>query len=531
MKAAVPIQDNLLLFSNLNQFTLSASQLLTPAEVTVDQSTKYECDLTTSPVGAGNSVFFATKSGSYAGVREFFTRDDTEIKDAVDITSHVPEYLTGNIREFAASSNEDMLVALTTSDKKECYVYKWYNSSQERLQSSWSKWKFSKSIASVAFNNADLYFTFTDGSYEVMSLTGSSSAITVTETPTSSANLIYMTDSFGGTDYDTTNYINPSNRESWGGWASTASASYRIQAPYGAVLTFNARCPNGGSTDITFTLENAPYPNTNPMVELTPVTISGSTYSSYTVVIDPQPADNIYTNIIMRSSADNVLFGINSLSITATEGLVRGSEQDVLLDHRKYILGAQSAAALTTWGIDEYTQFVNHKGVVVGQGNSLEERQKVSDYLNGTHNEILDHNGDGNLTDAAVNNYVYVGQPYTFKYQMSEQIFKPAQGDATKMARLQLRKVSFNFNDTGYFEVDVTSTGRDTNKTTFTGRTLGQIDNLLGYSAVVQDGTQEVGIQSQASQTNITITNDTHLPCIFQSAEWEGFVTLRNQRL
>ena len=174
------------------------------------------------------------------------------------------------------------------------------------------------------------------------------------------------------------------------------------------MLTFNARCPNGGSTDITFTLENAPYPNANPMEELTPVTISGSSYSSYTVVIDPQPADNVYTNIIMRSSASNVQFGINSLKITATEGLVRGSEQDVLLDHRKYILGAQSAAALTTWGIDAYTQFVNHKGVVVGQGNSEEELQKVSTYLNGQHNEILDHNGDGNLTNAAVNNYVYV---------------------------------------------------------------------------------------------------------------------------
>ena len=32
-------------------------------------------------------------------------------------------------------------------------------------------------------------------------------------------------------------------------------------------------------------------------------------------------------------------------------------------------------------------------------------------------------------------------------------------------------------------------------------------------------------------KTNITITNDTHLPCVFQSAEWEGFVVLRNQRL
>lgn len=533
LKAAVPIQNNLLLFSNLNQFTLSASQLLTPAEVTVDQSTKYECDLTTSPVGAGNSVFFATKSGSYAGVREFFTRDDTEIKDAVDITSHVPEYLTGNIREFAASSNEDMLVALTSSNKKECYVYKWYNSTTERLQSSWSKWTFSKSVASVSFNNSDLYFTFTDGSYEKMSLTGSSSAITVTETPTSSTNTIFLSNSFGGTDFDTTWYINPSNRQSWGGWATSTGSNHRVQAPYGAVITFDAKVQGGLGTDLTFILESAPHPSDLPVTVLTPINIFGSTYKTYTLILDPQPAENIYTNIVMRSSVSNRRFAISNLKITANQGLVRGAEQDVLLDHRKYILGAQSAADLTAtnWGINASTVFVDYKGVVIAKGSTLEQRQKVSDYLNGTHTELIDHDNNGTQTNETVNNYVFFGQPYTFKYQMSEQIFKPAQGDATKMARLQLRKVSFNFNDTGYFEVDVTSTGRDANKTTFTGRTLGQIDNLLGYSAVVQDGTQEVGIQSQASQTDITITNDTHLPCIFQSAEWEGFVTLRNQRL
>mgnify|MGYP000651286883 FL=1 len=51
LKAAVPAQDNLILFSDLTQFTLSADQLLTPSEIVIDQSTKYECDLTTSPVG------------------------------------------------------------------------------------------------------------------------------------------------------------------------------------------------------------------------------------------------------------------------------------------------------------------------------------------------------------------------------------------------------------------------------------------------------------------------------------------------
>ena len=532
LKAAVPIQDNLLLFSNLNQFTLSATQLLTPAEVTVDQSTKYECDLTASPVGAGNSVFFATKSGDYAGVREFFTRDDTEIKDATDISSHVPEYIKGNIRQFAASSNEDMLVALTNSDKNECYIYKWYNSATERLQSSWSKWTFKKPIGSVFFNNAELFFTFTDGSYEKMSLTASSSAITVTETPTSSANNIYFTDSFGGVDYDTIHYLPQSGTaESWGGWATPVGSGHQIQLPYGGVLTFYARIENDAQDvqNLTFVLENAPYPNNNPSVTLAPKAITGG-LAYYEIEIDPQNPAHIFTNIIMRASG-SPNFSVSSVQLTANQGLVKGSEQDVLLDHRKYILGAQTPTQLTTWGITPTSRFVNHKGIVVGQGNTTTELQKVSTYLNGTHFEINDHNGDGTLTNEEVDNYVYVGEPYTFKFQMSEQVFKPAQGDVTRLARLQLRKVSFSFNDTGYFEVDVKSTGRDNKKVIFTGRTLGQIDNLLGYSAVVQDGTKEVGIQSQASETNITITNDTHLPCIFQSAEWEGFVTLRNQRL
>lgn len=406
LKAAVPVQDNLLLFSNLNQFTLSATQLLTPSEVTIDQSTKYECDLTASPIGAGNSVFFATKSGDYAGVREYFTRETTEIRDAVDVTSHVPEYLLGNIRQFAASSNEDMLIALTSTNNKECYVYKWYNSSTERLQSSWSKWTFSKGIASVSFTNADLYFVFTDGSYETMSLTKSSATFTHIE---------------------------------------TNDASY---------------------------------------VEV-------------------------------------------------------GSEKDVLLDHRTELDpdpsegdGPITLSTFNSYNLTTNTQFVNHKGIVIATGNTDAEKNKVIAYINNAANSSIDtHTEIINGVTLPIPNYVYIGEPYTFKYQLSEQVFRPVKGDTTTLARLQLRKIAFNFNETGHFEVDVASTGRAASKTIFTGRTLGQIDNLLGYSAVVQDGSQEVGVQSQANQTNITITNDTHLPCIFQSAEWEGFVTLRNQRL
>lgn len=379
LKAAVPAQDDLILFSDLTQFTLSADSLLTPSEVIIDQSTKYECDLTSTPVGAGTSVFFTTKSGDYSGVREFFTKDDSENKDAPSITSHVPEYLNGTVRQMIASSNEDMLVCLTETNKKECYVYKWYNSSQERIQSSWSKWVFDTDIAHIFFNNAQLTVIFSDGKFEEMSLA-----------------------------------------------ASEAS-------------TLN----------------------------------------------------------------------------------IQNTVRSVHLDHRQVLTGlADQAALLNVYTPTVNTQYVNHEGSLITTGTPADGTALFT-YLAGTHT----------TSAGTVANYVYVGEAYTFKYKLSEQVFKAGDSDPTRMARYQLRSIIFNYNDTGSFDVTVASTGRADKVTNFTGRILGQVNNILGYSPVVEDGTLKVGIQSQAQETDVTITNATHLPSTFQNAEVEAFVTLRNKRM
>ena len=378
LKAAVPAQDDLILFSDLTQFTLSADSLLTPSEVIIDQSTKYECDLTSTPVGAGTSVFFTTKSGDYSGVREFFTKDDSENKDAPSITSHVPEYLNGTVRQMIASSNEDMLVCLTETDKKECYVYKWYNSDQERIQSSWSKWVFDTDIIHTFFNNASLTIVFSDGRFEEMSL------------------------------------------------ASSEASTLNIQ----------------------------------------------------------------------------------------------NTVRSIHLDHRQVLTGlADQAALLNVYTPTANTQYVDHEGNLITTGTPA-DGSALFTYLAGTHT----------TSAGVVANYAYVGEAYTFKYKLSEQVFKAGQGDPTRMARYQLRSISFNYNDTGSFNVTVSSTGRDDKVTNFTGRILGQVNNILGYSPVVEDGTLKVGVQSQAQETDITITNDTHLPSTFQNAEVEAFVTLRNKR-
>ena len=158
LKAAVPFQENLLMFSEITQFTLSATQLLTPNEVSIDASTRYECDLTAKPVGAGNSVYFATKFGTgFAGVREYYTTVDTEVKESAPITDHVPKYIPNGIKTLVASSNEEMLAVLPTGTTKEIYVYKWHYSDNTKVQTSWSKFTFDGDVLAMSFNNTDLY--------------------------------------------------------------------------------------------------------------------------------------------------------------------------------------------------------------------------------------------------------------------------------------------------------------------------------------------------------------------------------------
>ena len=532
LKAAVPIQDNLLLFSELNQFTLSAAQLLTPAEVSIDQSTKFECDLEATPVGAGTSVFFATKSGGYAGVREYYTNNETEIKDASLITSHVPQYLQGNIRKMTASTNEDMLLCLTSKVKSEVYVYNFYDQGNERLQSAWSKWKFAKDIVDVSFNNADLYFTFSDGSFEKMDLGGSSEEITYSESNSKAAVLTLETTTvdYGGVDYNVKGYAIGDGvpSVSFGASANSAIKDFYLYQLVSDTsqrgLYIRLAWPYLAGGDVAPSTAQLP---TSITVGGVTIPLTGSwdlgASNNHTASITVPITDQNFTDWFGAAVDTTVVFNIPETAVDTTS-----RTYTTLLDHQVKVTQLQGDSTFDVADLDaQFTadsesQFVDHRGAIIARGDSSTEKAKVVAYINNKQ-----HKENGTL----VNNYVYAGRAYTFKYQLSEQVFKPVDGDVTQLARFQLRRLGINYSNTGTFDVTVKSTGREANVTKFTGRILGQADNILGYSPVVEDGSINIGIQSQAKETDITITNSSHLPCVFQSAEWEGFVVLRNQRL
>lgn len=142
LRHAIPFNETLLLFSDKTQFQLGVTDLLTPNTVSVNQTTEYECSLRAKPVGAGRYVYFAVNRGTFTGIREYFVDGNTESEDAAEVTGHVPKYIPGGVFKIAASGNEDMLVVLSEKTPNQMYIYKYYWSDGEKLQSSWSRWEF-----------------------------------------------------------------------------------------------------------------------------------------------------------------------------------------------------------------------------------------------------------------------------------------------------------------------------------------------------------------------------------------------------
>ena len=157
LEHAIPFQEQLILFSDLQQFKVGSKETLTPESVTIDVSTQFETSTDAKPVPAGKYIFFPFKRGEYSGIREYFVEENTDTNDAVEVTAHVPQYIPGIIRSMASSSNEEMVVCLSSSERKNIYVYKYYWQDRQKVQSSWSVWKSDGNIVAITFLGSEIY--------------------------------------------------------------------------------------------------------------------------------------------------------------------------------------------------------------------------------------------------------------------------------------------------------------------------------------------------------------------------------------
>ena len=128
---------------------------------------------------------------------------------------------------------------------------------------------------------------------------------------------------------------------------------------------------------------------------------------------------------------------------------------------------------------------------------------------------------------------LYIGVPYESKYTLSPQYVRENTGRglvAVTSGRYQIRNISFNFENSGFFQVEVTPTNRDKSTSIMNGYIIGTATSIIGQPAIAT-GTLRVPVQSQNTEFTLDIKSSSHLPMYLAGAEVEGYYHNRARRI
>ena len=170
---ALQQQDELVLFSNENQFRLYSGDNVTfsPETASVGRISSISMEANVRPQQVGPQVIFPVREGDFTGLHTFITTDRTvgiNLGQTAVITETVPKYIPKNVDSLAVSRTDQYLIALSSDDNDSLYVYQFFweaaGGSLTNKQNAWSKWTFpNKQIHWCDFVEGTLY---TDTEYD-----------------------------------------------------------------------------------------------------------------------------------------------------------------------------------------------------------------------------------------------------------------------------------------------------------------------------------------------------------------------------
>jgi len=406
LKHAVTMGEKLILFSEQTQFVLSSSaDNLTPSTANVLVQTEFESNTAAQPVGSGSSIYFLTKKGSFAGIREYIIAGNQQIQDAANTTIHVPKLIPSGIFKMAVSNNQDILILLGTENPNKLYVNRWlYGEGFSKALNAWFTYTLNsnRSILNIDFIGTDLVMVIEEAN-----------GVTLEKIPFE------------------TNFTEPNAEFEFHLDHKVTEATSGVSIAYSSATGLS-----------TFTV---PYRLRANMNIVGRYLASGET----STFVDAQGA---------------------------TKTLVSG-------------------------------QVLNTTNVINGSTSTI------------------------TATGDFRNSKFIIGEPYEMHYRFSQQRLTQSGGGATELisGRLQIHHFYIKYEDSGFFQVEVTPENRDTSLHKFTGRLLGAASASIGQINL-DTGTFKVPIMSKSDRVDIDVKNNTFLPTLLASAEYEGVFHMRSRR-
>ena len=118
-----------------------------------------------------------------------------------------------------------------------------------------------------------------------------------------------------------------------------------------------------------------------------------------------------------------------------------------------------------------------------------------------------------------------VGQTFTSLVVLSRLYPRDPQNMRTTITsgRFQLRNITFNYRESGFFKVEITPEFRDSRTHAFTGRIVGSGDSRIGVPAISKLGAFRVPAMSRGDTVKVTVINDSEKPMNITSIDYVGF--------
>lgn len=165
LRYAIPFNEEIILFADRSQFKLVAPEVLSPSTAAINTLTKYPVNTDIKPLPNGKNIFFVDSTASYGDstrVYEYFIDSDTGTKAALDVTAHVPQYVDAGVTAMTCSTGLSLL-CLYKFGSSALWLYKYYWSGQEKLQSAWFRCDIGggRRIHGAAFIGDILYLLLT----------------------------------------------------------------------------------------------------------------------------------------------------------------------------------------------------------------------------------------------------------------------------------------------------------------------------------------------------------------------------------
>ncbi|QUD16295.1 tail tubular protein B [Escherichia phage vB_EcoP_SYGE1] len=160
LKYAVPFSEELLIWSDEAQFVLTASGTLTSKSVELNLTTQFDVQDRARPYGIGRNVYFASPRSSFTSIYRYYAVQDVSfVKNAEDITAHVPNYIPNGVFSICGSGTENFCSVLSHGDPSKIFIYKFLYLNEELRQQSWSHWDFGANVQVLACQSigSDMY--------------------------------------------------------------------------------------------------------------------------------------------------------------------------------------------------------------------------------------------------------------------------------------------------------------------------------------------------------------------------------------